>query len=86
MLQDLIKDLKSELSGKFEDLIVAMMTPSWEFLAKEVHDAIAGIGTDEDTITEVICTATNAEMHALKATYQQGMSRVCLHEMKQERW
>lgn len=67
--QDLISDLKSELTGKFEDLVVALMKPHFEFMAKEVHDAIAGIGTDEETVVEVICSANNQEIHAIKAAY-----------------
>ena len=46
------------------------MKPYFEFMAKEVHDAIAGIGTDEETVVEVICSATNQEIHAIKAAYQ----------------
>jgi len=68
--KDLVSNLKSELSGKFEDLVLALMKPHFEFLAKEVHDAIAGIGTDEETIVEVICSATNQEIHAIKSAYQ----------------
>lgn len=72
-LQDLISNLKSELGGKFEDLILAMMKPHYEFMAKEVHDALAGIGTDEETVIEVICSATNGEIHAIKSTYQHSV-------------
>lgn len=69
LFQDLISDLKSELSGKFEDLVVALMTPTYDFLAKEIHYAIDGIGTNEETIIEIICTASNAEINNIKMAY-----------------
>jgi len=38
--QDLIEDLKYELTGKFERLIVSLMrTPAYHD-AKEIHDAV----------------------------------------------
>lgn len=80
--KDLVSNLKSELSGKFEDLIVAMMRPYYEFLAKEVHDALAGIGTDEETVIEVICSATNAQIHALKSVYQHLYHRSLEQDLK----
>ncbi|XP_050531616.1 annexin B9-like isoform X2 [Daktulosphaira vitifoliae] len=68
--KDLISDLKSELSGKFEDLVVALMTPTYDYLAKELRYAMEGIGTNEETVIEIICTASNSEIVNIKSAYQ----------------
>lgn len=62
--------MKSELSGKFEDLVVSLMTPTYSFLAKEIQNAMSGVGTNEETIIEIICTASNAEINNIKREYQ----------------
>lgn len=71
--KDLVKDLKSETSGRFEDLLVAMMTPLPQFYAQEIHDALAGIGTDEDTLIEVFCTMNNHELRTIRHAYESSM-------------
>ncbi|XP_068838277.1 annexin A8 isoform X3 [Capricornis sumatraensis] len=44
--KDLIETLKSELSGKFERLIIALMYPPYRYEAKELYDAMKGSRDD----------------------------------------
>ncbi|GAU94580.1 hypothetical protein RvY_06323 [Ramazzottius varieornatus] len=68
--KDLITQLKSELSGNFEDAVVALLTPPEIYDAMTSRTAMAGAGTDEATLIEVICSRSNAELMALKAAYK----------------
>jgi len=67
--KDLIAELKSELGGKLEDAVIALMTPPVLFLARELRQAMKGLGTDESTLIEILCR-TNAEIRAIKEAYE----------------
>ncbi|XP_036319357.1 annexin B10 isoform X3 [Rhagoletis pomonella] len=82
--RDLIDDLKSELGGKFEEVIVALMTPPVEYLCKQLHKAMAGMGTDETTLVEILCTKTNEEMNEIVAAYEAKYDRPLAEQMCSE--
>lgn len=44
-LQDLLKDLKYELGGHFEDIVIALMMPAADFDATSLRKAIK-VGVD----------------------------------------
>lgn len=73
--RDLQKDLKSELGGKFEDVIIGLMLPEVEFMCQELQKAMKGLGTDEEALIEIICPRTNDEIKAIVTKYEDLFSR-----------
>ncbi|VDK53517.1 unnamed protein product [Anisakis simplex] len=69
--KDLIKDLKSELTGDFEDLIIALMEPPARYDAQQLYKAMEGLGTKESVLIEIMCSRTNAQIAELKNVYRQ---------------
>ena len=54
--RDLIQDLKSELSGNFEDVCIAMLDSCYELDCRCLYEAMNRIGTNEDILIEIIAT------------------------------
>ncbi|EGD73935.1 hypothetical protein PTSG_12342 [Salpingoeca rosetta] len=69
--RDLVKDLKSELGGKLEDAVRAMLRPPAELDAWELRQAMKGAGTDEETIAEILASRTNEEIAAIREAYKE---------------
>ena len=69
--KDLIKQLKSELSGNFKDVVIGcFMTPP-EYDAYCLYKAMKGLGTNEGVLTEIIGTRNNLELQAIKRCFQE---------------
>ena len=68
--KDLLKDLKSELSGDFEDLILALMEPPAVYDAKQLHKAMEGLGTKESVLIEIMTSRTNQQVQEIKNAYR----------------
>lgn len=67
--KDLIDDIKSETSGNFEKLLVGLLRPIVDYYCAELNDAMAGLGTDEEVLIEILCTLSNVEIHTIKNQY-----------------
>ncbi|KAL4702627.1 hypothetical protein ACJJTC_013048 [Scirpophaga incertulas] len=82
--RDIIEDLKSELGGHFEDVIIALMMPPEEYLCKELNHCMEGMGTDEDTLVEILCTRTKPEIAAIVQAYERMYDRPLAEHMCSE--
>ncbi|XP_053720450.1 annexin A4-like isoform X1 [Synchiropus splendidus] len=68
--KDLIRDLKSELTGNFEKVVLAMLKSPAHFDASECREAIKGAGTDEACLIEILSSRSNAEIHEITKIYK----------------
>ncbi|KAM4033037.1 annexin A7 isoform 2-T2 [Anomaloglossus baeobatrachus] len=73
--KDLIKDLKSELSGHVEELIIALFMPPTYYDAWSLYNAMKGAGTKEGVLIEILCSRTNSEVRNIVACYKSEFGR-----------
>ncbi|VDP49074.1 unnamed protein product [Schistosoma margrebowiei] len=59
----------SKLTGYLKDCLIALCYTPAEFDAIELHRAMRGTDTDEDTIIEILCTRTNEQIRRIKNVY-----------------
>ncbi|XP_030379324.1 annexin B11 isoform X1 [Scaptodrosophila lebanonensis] len=82
--KDLIEDIKSETSGNFEKLLVGLLRPIVDFYCAELNDAMAGLGTKEEVLIEILCTLSNQEIHTIKHQYLRLYGAHLESELKSE--
>jgi hypothetical protein len=82
--RDLIADLKSELHGKFEDAMIALFTEPIEYDCDELRAAMKGMGTNEDTLIEIIASRQPHVLAAIKAKYKEKYNRDLETDVKKE--
>jgi hypothetical protein len=64
-------DLKSELSGNFKEAVIALFYTPIDYDCYQLYKAMKGLGTNEDTLIEIIATRSNNSINAIKARYPQ---------------
>lgn len=82
--RDLIADLKSELHGKFEDAMVALFADPIEYDADQLRAGMKGLGTNEDTLIEIIGSRPPHILKAIKQKYQEKYKRDLESDVKGE--
>ena len=82
--RDLIADLKSELHGKFEDAMVALFTEPIEYDCDQLRGAMKGLGTNEDTLIEIIASRSAPQLAAIRAKYKEKFNRDLENDVRKE--
>ena len=71
LARDLVKDLKSELSGNLEDVCIALLDSPYELDCRSLYEAMARLGTNEATLIEIVATRPTHQLIQDKILFQQ---------------
>ncbi|XP_045858871.1 LOW QUALITY PROTEIN: annexin A1-like [Meles meles] len=67
--------LKKALSGHLEEVVLVLLKTPAQFDADELHAAMKGLGTDEDTLDEILVSRTNKEIREINRVYREELKR-----------
>uniref|UniRef100_A0A8C3ER45 Annexin n=1 Tax=Corvus moneduloides TaxID=1196302 RepID=A0A8C3ER45_CORMO len=67
--------LKKALKSHLEDVVVALLKTPAQFDAEELRASMKGLGTDEDTLIEILASRTNQEIKEANRYYKEVLKR-----------
>uniref|UniRef100_A0A8C6HY62 Annexin n=1 Tax=Mus spicilegus TaxID=10103 RepID=A0A8C6HY62_MUSSI len=69
--KELPSALKSALSGHLETVILGLLKTPAQYDASELKASMKGLGTDEDSLIEIVCSRTNQELQEINRVYKE---------------
>ncbi|KAM6986903.1 annexin A4 [Aplochiton taeniatus] len=73
--KDLADDLRSELTGKFEKVVLGLLMPAPVYDAHELRDSMKGAGTEEAGLIDILASRTNEETKIIIETYKKEFDK-----------
>ena len=77
-------DFRSNFSSDFRDVLVALFYPPIDYDCYEINNAMKGLGTNEDTLIEIIATRPNERINQIKLRYAQLFKKELISEIDSE--
>ena len=68
--RDLIDDIKKECHGKLEEAFISLFKDPIEYDVDTLRESMKGLGTNEDTLIEIISSRSPQQLLAIKNLYQ----------------
>ncbi|KAL1957398.1 hypothetical protein VTO42DRAFT_6078 [Malbranchea cinnamomea] len=82
--RNLEKDVKSEVSGKLEDALVAFIRGPLMQDVHAVRNAVKGLGTNEDLLNDVLIGRSKADLEAIKRAYRETFGRLLEEDVRDD--
>ncbi|KAF7211474.1 annexin A2 isoform X1 [Nothobranchius furzeri] len=82
--KDLSAALKKVLSGDLEDLLVHLLLLPEQLEARRLQQAMVGLGTDEETLLEILCTRSGKRLQEIAGSYGQMFRKDLEKELRGE--
>ena len=72
------------LSGNFKETIISLFYTPTDYDCYQIYKAVTGLGTNEETLIEIISSRTNEELNKIKQRYPQMYQRDLTELIKSE--
>ena len=82
--KDLLTDFESNFKGEFKDILIGLYKSPAEYDADLLYNAMKGIGSDKEVITEVLCFRSPERINEIKAKFQEKYKKELIPEIKSE--
>ncbi|NXS20581.1 ANX12 protein, partial [Mystacornis crossleyi] len=73
--------LKKALKSHLEDVVVALLKTPAQFDAEELRASMKGLGTDEDTLIEILASRNNKEIKEANRYYKEVLKRDLIQDI-----
>ncbi|NWH82263.1 ANX12 protein, partial [Piaya cayana] len=73
--------LKNVLKSHLEDVVVALLKTPSQFDAEELRASMKGLGTDEDTLIEIMVSRNNQEIREASRYYKEVLKRDLIQDI-----
>lgn len=81
---DLLADVLSDTSGDFSKILVALLTNTNEFFAREVYSALHGWRVNDDTLIEILCTKSSYDICEIAVAFNKIFSKSLATSIEQK--
>ncbi|KAJ1345803.1 hypothetical protein KIN20_000420 [Parelaphostrongylus tenuis] len=82
--KDIMTALDKKFSGDLEKTILALMETPLDYDVKQLKQAMKGLGTDEATLIEILCSRTPEQMQAIRVAYEREYKKPLEQEVGSE--
>ncbi|KAM6959496.1 annexin A2 [Aplochiton taeniatus] len=82
--KDLVSGTKKAVSGELGNLLLALLMTPLQFEAYRFRQAMEGIGTDEETLMELLCTQSTQQLNQISDAYKELYKRDLEKDLKGE--
>nr|XP_043908863.1 annexin A2 [Solea senegalensis] len=82
--KDLTAALKKALAGDLELLMLELLMHPVHYWAYRLQQAMVGLGTDEETLMEILCTRSGKQLQEIRGAYTQLYKKDLEKELKGE--
>ena len=74
----------NNLSGNFKETIISLFYTPTDYDCYQIYNAVTGLGTNEETLIEIISSRTNEELNKIKQRYPQMYKSDLIELIKSE--